>query len=391
MAGSVHAVNWINMLQGSGWQVFLLPVYAARPLPTLQGARTVSSRGDVARLVPGEVGVVQPGTVPRWKARIQDRARGYRPWQPSWLNDRIASPGDLAEAIRLVRPDLVHSMEVQLAGYLCLEAKRRLGAAFPPWLLSNWGSDIYLFRKLRGHQDRLRAVASSIDFYLAECERDQAAIRDLGFCGVCFDPVPASGGVRLEAFGDLLAAPPPSRRRVILIKAYQGWAGRGLTALSAVRLAHTDLRDFSISITMANQAVGETAATIARETGLDIRCEAYLPSHADALARVAGARISVGVGISDGISTSLLEAMAFGGFPIQSDTACADEWVEDGRSGFIVSPHDTRQIADRLARAATDDALVDTAAAINRRTIERRWHVDRVRERVLSYYQSMVA
>ncbi len=65
--------------------------------------------------------------------------------------------------------------------------------------------------------------------------------------------------------------------------------------------------------------------------------------------------------------------MAVGTFPIQSSTACADEWVECGRSGFVVSPWDTGAIAEAIHRAVTDDELVDTAAAVNLRTVASRW------------------
>jgi glycosyltransferase involved in cell wall biosynthesis len=65
--------------------------------------------------------------------------------------------------------------------------------------------------------------------------------------------------------------------------------------------------------------------------------------------------------------------MTVGTLPIQSSTACADEWIEHGRSGFIVSPHDTRDIADAIIRAVLDDALVDKAAEINLRTVRSRW------------------
>src|SRR5262249_40368945 len=85
------------------------------------------------------------------------------------------------------------------------------------------------------------------------------------------------------------------------------------------------------------------------------------------------ARAVVGVGISDGISTTLLEAMAVGAMPIQSSTACADEWLEHGRSGFIVSPHDTRAIAEAIIGAVSNDELVDQAAEINLRTVRERW------------------
>jgi len=109
------------------------------------------------------------------------------------------------------------------------------------------------------------------------------------------------------------------------------------------------------------------------ELGLDIQVAPYVADHRDAIARLAQARAVVGVGISDGISTTLLESMAVGTFPIQSATACADEWIECGRGGIVVSPCDTGAIAEAIFRAATDDALVDDAAAINLRTVTSRW------------------
>ena len=43
-----------------------------------------------------------------------------------------------------------------------------------------------------------------------------------------------------------------------------------------------------------------------------------------------------------------------GALPIQSCTACADEWIVDGRSGLIVPPEDVDVIENALRRALTD-------------------------------------
>ncbi len=48
-------------------------------------------------------------------------------------------------------------------------------------------------------------------------------------------------------------------------------------------------------------------------------------------------RANIGFSKSDGISTSLLEAMTMGAFPIETGTACASDWIQDGVSGAIVS------------------------------------------------------
>ena len=50
------------------------------------------------------------------------------------------------------------------------------------------------------------------------------------------------------------------------------------------------------------------------------------------------ARIYVGASRSDGISTSFLEALCLGAYPIQTSTSCANEWINLGFSGSIIEP-----------------------------------------------------
>ncbi len=55
-----------------------------------------------------------------------------------------------------------------------------------------------------------------------------------------------------------------------------------------------------------------------------------------------------------------------GSFPVQSFTACADEWIEDGVTGLLVPPDDPEVVEAALRQALTDDRMVDSAAATNR-------------------------
>lgn len=45
----------------------------------------------------------------------------------------------LLKVIHSVRPDVVHSLEIQAAGHLTLEAKNNFQVMFPRWLVTNWG------------------------------------------------------------------------------------------------------------------------------------------------------------------------------------------------------------------------------------------------------------
>jgi glycosyltransferase involved in cell wall biosynthesis len=101
------------------------------------------------------------------------------------------------------------------------------------------------------------------------------------------------------------------------------------------------------------------------------------------------ARIYIGLGISDGISTSLLEAMVMGAFPIQSCTACADEWIVDGKSGFIVPPEDPVLVAAAIRRALADDQLVNLAAEINAKTARERLDTSVIQPQVVKLYEDV--
>jgi glycosyltransferase involved in cell wall biosynthesis len=84
------------------------------------------------------------------------------------------------------------------------------------------------------------------------------------------------------------------------------------------------------------------------------------------------ARIYMGISLSDGISTSLLEAMATGCYPIQTGTSCANEWLSDGVSGSIINNIDVQEVRAKLENALKQDQLVDTAAELNKATAIRR-------------------
>lgn len=323
----------------------------------------------------GEIGVFDLDSVAPDDLAAAKRATGFEPYHPSFLPPKwkFTGPGHVAAAITRLRPALVISLEVQFAGYLALATKDYMGAGFPRWLLSNWGSDIYLYRKLKAHEPKLRRIAQSIDAYVAECQRDVGIVRQMGFRGRVLPTMPASGGVDFSDFPALDDLPPPSARREIHIKGYHGWSGRALHILAAVHMASAALAKFAIRISLAGSEVQAMARLMAERDGLDIACEPYVASHAESIARLARARLSVGMGISDGISTTLLESMAVGTFPIKGNSSCACEWVENGRTGMVLSPHDTRALAEALVRAAGDDGLVDEAAPVNRATVEQRW------------------
>lgn len=389
---SVHTARWVNMARGNGLRFVILPVYVCPPSREFRTTKTIATAHDLAEMTDDEVGIFALESVSDYEVASSQSELRYQEWRPAWLGPAsLAHPAHLIAAILRLRPVLVHSLVVQFGGYLALAAKKHLGRNFPGWLLSNWGSDIFLFRKIAEHQTRIREILSMIDGYHAECARDFNIARQLGFRGFEFPVLPASGGMDFTGFTPISEFERPSQRREIYIKTYHGWAGRGLHVLSALHLAADALRGFTIRMGLSGPVAKEMAAEIQKIDGLNIIAEKYLPDHRDALMRLSRSRFVAALGIADGISTTLLEAMATGTFPIQANTSCGDEWLEGPpRTGILVSPNDVSGLAAAIRAAATDDEMVDRAAIINRRVVEKRWNVRTNAPIVASNYQKLL-
>jgi glycosyltransferase involved in cell wall biosynthesis len=54
--------------------------------------------------------------------------------------------------------------------------------------------------------------------------------------------------------------------------------------------------------------------------------------------KFANSRVYIGASRSDGISTSFLEALVLGAYPIQTNTSCGNEWVEKGFHAHLIEP-----------------------------------------------------
>lgn len=360
MPESVHTARWLAQVASRGWEIHLFSSHSAGYAhPALHGVEVHHLFRSLQRGV---------------------RQRGFPLLQrdAAYTAERVvdrAAPGVRRDAlVRLlsrVRPDVVHSLELQHGAYLTLRARDAMGSGFPPWIVTNWGSDIVHFGQDPAHAATIRRVLAAADAYTAECARDVRLAREFGFAGTAFPPTPNAGGYDL-ALATRLRSGAPSRRRVVMIKGYQHWAGRALVALRAVEAAADALRGFRVCVYSATSDVAREARAIAARTGVQVDVLGGGLPHAELLRLHGAARVSVGLSLCDGASTSFLEALLMGSFPVQSWTACANEWVEDGETGILVPPEEPEPTAEALRRALSDDALVDRAA-------ERNWEVARAR------------
>ncbi|MHB8862388.1 MAG: glycosyltransferase [Pirellulaceae bacterium] len=378
MSESVHSARWIHQLADRGWELHLFP----------SGAPILHS---------GFANVIFHPPYRKWNYskppgnKIVGRSMMVgRLWRTGskWFPGLFKEAKRLASLIDRLQPDVVHSIEIQHAGYLTLEAARLTKRPFPTWLTTNWGSDTYLFGRLAEHREKIRQVFQACDYYSCECQRDIRAARELDFSGSVWPVLPNGGGFHLAQATAWRAPGPAASRRVIALKGYQNWAGRSLVGLRAIVMCADVLQGYRIAIYNANPDVELAAQLASRQTGIPI--DIVPPVAHEEMLRLHGrARVSIGLSISDGVSTSFLEALAMGSFPIQSSTAAADEWITHGESGFIVHPEDPHEVAAALRQAVTNDTLVNHASQTNADTARQRLNYEDIRRQVIQLYQAL--
>ena len=269
----------------------------------------------------------------------------------------------LSKILRHRSFDFIHALELQGAGYLVDSLDVEL-LRNPSLIVTNWGSDIYFFKKFPDHEKRIKSLLAKADYYSAECERDYQLARKLNFSGIDLPCIPNAGGF------DLVNSPQeislPSHRKQILIKGYGGIFGRADLPISILPSIAEEFPSYLFhfySVTedvqlLLNQLPDELLSRI-RITTVRQRI-----NHLEMLREFQKSRIYIGCSESDGVSTSFLEALTAGAYPIQTGTSCANEWVVKGVVASVIElTEDSLLFA--LREALTTNSLVDEASRVN--------------------------
>jgi glycosyltransferase involved in cell wall biosynthesis len=92
----------------------------------------------------------------------------------------------------------------------------------------------------------------------------------------------------------------------------------------------------------------------------------------------------------EGLGIALLEAAACGVPIVASRAGGMPEAVEDGVTGYLIAPGDSRALADRLDRLLTDRALAQRLGAAGRRRVEQRFAVPGMVEGNYRVYEAVL-
>lgn len=370
MVDSIHTARWLNTFSGEKIRFILMPSTPNRSIHPI-----------IRELIHGN---------PNQKSTVDIRPFGGKLSVPLWLLDILFRDwirgAILSRLIKSSKPDYVHALELNHAGYIMSRTQKRYQPILVKFMATNWGSDIFWFQQFSSHRKRLEKLLTGLDFYSAECHRDLALATKYGFTGKFMEVFPNAGGFEHSHLTKSLSR--TSDREIILIKGYQSFVGRAVIALEAVSSISENLSNYKLVVYSANYKTQRMVKKLKAQNGLDITCYGKKQlSHDEMLSLFETARIYLGVSLSDGISTSLLEAMAGGAFPIQTRTSCADEWIENGVSGLLVDPS-IESICQALITASANDDLVDAASEINLKLVRNKLDKTVLNEKIIKFYSS---
>lgn len=377
MANSIHVARWLELLSDETLKVVLFTSNASRGVHPI-----------IQNLLQGSPNQKMVLTVPWFITKFA---------VPIWLLDKIFN--DILRGLLILlsikkhKPTFVHVLELQNAGYPTSQAYTLLGkSAKPPLYITNYGSDVYWYQKFPRHVRKLKKLLHHAEAFSAECERDNKIAKELGFEKKIFPAIAVTGGIQIEKIITPENRTVFNSRRKIIIKGYQGKWGQALAALDALEGVSRDvLNGFDIEIFSSEPVTTSRAKKFSEETGVNVICHPKnsLP-HSKVLEMMTKARLYIGLSKSDGISTSMLEAMAMGAIPIQTNTSCANEWLMEGKSGHIADLKELRAISEWIEQFITNDELCLFAQASNIETIKRKYTQPFIRNNVLRNYKYML-
>ena len=120
-------------------------------------------------------------------------------------------------------------------------------------------------------------------------------------------------------------------------------------------------------------------------------CVTFLGYRADAPGIIRSGDVYVSSSWSEGLGTSILEALASGVPVVAAEAGGAKEMVIPGETGYLVPVRDADALANAIVAALNDrEGAFRMAAAGSRRTREK-FSVERMVEQTLAVYEALCA
>jgi glycosyltransferase involved in cell wall biosynthesis len=385
---SSHTHSWIDLLNGSDFNVRLFALSSGSPPPHWPIKTYLTEYGQREINPSNRFNIFSSGKWKRFAKRSAATLLG-RSWSPgplvgSWL----------AKIIRKWQPDIIHTLGMDPAGefYLTVRRQYRL-ESFGKWVLQTRGaSDLPLRHVDPDLRPRVIEVLRSCDVLINDNQQDLRIARELGVREdqiASITPVPGTGGIDVDALATRRLKPASESRLILWPKAYETPWSKALPTLEALKLCWPQIQPCTIHILATTPEVGQWLRTLPQEIRNRCRVKRRIPRD-QVLELMTQARVMIAPSLLDGVPNSLYEAMAGGAFPIVSPLESICPVVEQEKNVLFARNLYPNEIADALTRAMLDDELVDAVVERNLTLVRRIANRSEIRPRVIRFYQKLV-
>jgi len=366
----IHAARWINQLKDSGHEIYLFDCLDKPIHKELEW--TNYTTGWSKRKISYVVG----------EYFLEKKMNPFYQKIEPFL--KVTPSEKLIEIIQDIKPDLVHSLEMQSETYPVLKARKKINFI---WAYFSWGSDIYLYQNELKHNRKMKHVFSYLNYLFIDNSRDVKLAKELGYINEIVPKFPGGGGYDLENYKQYEV--PIKEKKLLLIKGYHHWAGRALFVLDALELIIDKIKEYQLYVYSAHDVVVDKILYLNKNYNLNIEYSTRKNeiSHTELLEKFGSARVAIGNNISDGVPNTLLEAIILGAFPIQSNPGGASEdYITNGENGLLIeNPEDPVEIANLILKSLESDKLIEEAYLRNNE-IAKILEYSKIKEKVLETY-----
>jgi hypothetical protein len=344
-----HFFQWVNQLKNSGYQIYWFDITDGGPrVEKIQWIDQIK------------------GWKLKWNFPLRHSIKSKFPRVYEWIqkyNERNVAIV-FQNLIQKINPDIVHCFEMNLSGLPLLNVLKRHNNI--KLIYSSWGSDLFFYKEMGILKSQVEQFLTRVNYLITDCKRDYNIAVQNGFKNNFLGVFPGNGGIVVNRnyIFDI------ENRSIILIKGYDDGVGKAIKVIEAIALLpKVKLENIQIIIYSADQSVKQHILKSNDLQYLNIKIlerNAFIDN--EELLRLMGKSIlHIANSISDGMPNALLEAIAMGAFPIQSNPGqVTEEIIKHDFNGYLINnPLGVQEISNLIEKALCNHEMRKQAQIFN--------------------------
>jgi len=368
---SIHILRWMENLKDSDFELYWFDVLGRGKLETFDSVKQF-------------VG---------WKKRKKPHIKGEFFLSKNYPNlyEKIlpyleVTANEALERIILeIRPDVIHSFEMQSCSYPILKTMQKYPKV--KWLYSCWGSDLFYYKNFKTHNYKIKNVLKRVDFLHTDCKRDFDLAVELNFSGKFLGVIPGGTGYKMKELETLKL--PVSKRKIILVKGYEHHLGRGLNIVKALHSIKTEIEGYQVVVFGSHSKVKDYI----RSNQLNFSFfDRHGLSQSELIELMGKSLVYIGNSISDGMPNTLLEAILMGAFPIQSNPGgVTEEVISNNENGLLIqNPESLEEIKENVLKSISDLNFLERASLKNQKIALDKLEYSQIKLKVIEMYKTIM-